>query len=197
VNILKRLLPILALCGIPAGAVTLTYSASGTFSGSTPTTTFSGPGKTWTLSFQVDSNPVVSGFSAGGGFSPVFSNFSYTLNGSPVSVTPTSFTFSNAAFGGGLGFCFIATPNPCTALSLQTGPQMYTGPESAPTMLTGGFTTGTFFAVGTSLFSQPNTTIQVAAPIPSTPIPSSLILTLIGLGCLGFYVASRKFARAS
>jgi len=115
-------------------------------------------------------------------FSPVFSNFSYTLNGSPVVVTPTSLSFFNAASGGGLGFCFINTPSPCTALSLNnTGaPQMYTGPESAPTMLAGTFTLPTTFAVGRTLYTEPDTTVQAALPEPSTLL--TLVAGILGLG---------------
>jgi hypothetical protein len=188
-NRVKLLLPVFALYWVPAHAGTISYSDSGTFTASTPTTTFSGPSKTWAFSFQVDSSPVVSNVQLGIGFSPVFSNFSYTLNGSPVAVTPTSFSFLNGALGGGFSFCFINTPSPCTALSLNNsgpGPQMYTGLESAPTMLTGGFTLNTTFAVGTSLSTQPSTTVQAAA----VPEPSTLLTLAAGLLALGVRIYS-------
>jgi len=176
---------VFALLALPAHAGTITYSDSGTFSASTPTTTFSGPSKTWAFSFQVDSSPVVSNFNLGMGFGPAFSNFSYTLDGSPVAVTPISLSFWNAAVGGGFTFCFIATPSPCTALSLENfvppGPQMYTGLESAPTMLTGGFTLNTTFAVGRTLYTQPDTTVQAAA----VPEPSTLLTLAAGLLAVG------------
>jgi hypothetical protein len=170
---------------VSAYAGTITYSDSGTFSASTPSTTFSGPSETWAFSFQVNSSPTVSGFGAGFDTSPVFSNFSYTLNGSPVAVTPTSLLFWNAALGGGFTFCFINTPSPCTALSLEdsgTGPQMYSGPESAPTMLTGSFTLNTYFAVGTTLYIQPNSTVQGTAAVPE---PTTLLTLAAGLLALG------------
>jgi hypothetical protein len=171
---------IFALLVLPAHAGTISYTDSGTFSPSTPTTTYSGPGKMWAFSFQVDSTPAVSDFQSGIIFSPVFSNFSYTLDGSPIVVTPTSLSFVNAAFGGGFSFCFIATPFPCTELSLP-GTQMYTGPESAPTMLTGGFTLNTTFAVGTLLYTQPDTTVQATA----LPEPSTLLTLAAGLLAVG------------
>jgi PEP-CTERM motif len=182
---LNRLLPVFVLCSVAAHAATISYTDSGTFTASTPATTFSGPGKTWAFSFQVDSSPTVSNVQLGIGFSPVFSNFSYTLNGSPVAVTPTSLSFFNAAFGGGFSFCFINTPSPCTALSLNNsvppGPQMYTGLESEPTMLTGGFTLNTTFAVGSTLYTQPNTTVQAAAvPEPSTLLTLAAALFVLG-----------------
>lgn len=173
---------VFALLALPAHAGTITYSDSGTFSASTPTTTFSGPSKLWAFSFQVDSNPAVS-VQPGFGFSPVFSNFSYILDGSPVAVTPTSLSFFNAASGGGFTFCFINTPSPCTALSLNGPgtPQMYTGLDSAPTMLTGGFTVHTTFAVGRTLYTQPDTTVEAAA----VPEPSTLLTLAAGLLVLG------------
>jgi PEP-CTERM motif len=178
----KWLLPVLVLCWVPAHAGTITYTDSGTFTASTPTTTFSGPSETWAFSFQVDSSPVVSNPQSGMGFSPVFSNFSYILNGSSVAVTPTSLIFFNAALGGGFGFVFINTPSPGTALSLNDvgGPQMYTGLESAPTMLTGAFTLHTTFALGTALFTQPDSTVQAAVPEPSTLL--TLAAGLLALG---------------
>jgi hypothetical protein len=183
-NTINWLLLVFALCWVPAHAGTILYSDSGTFSASTPTTTFSGPGKTWAFSFQVNSSPVVSNFQTGLSTSPVFSNFSYTLDGSPVVVTPISLSFFNAASGGGLSFCFIATPTPCTALSINDsgpGPQMYTGPESAPAMSTGAFTLTTTFAVGTTLYTQANSTVQAAA----VPEPSTLLTLAAGILALG------------
>ena len=176
----ERVLMVFALLVLvlPAHAGTILYSDNGTFSAATPTTTFSGPNRTWSFSFQVDSSPVVS-VNPGFGFSPVFSNFSYSLDGSPVAVTPTSLSFFNAASGGGFSFCLINTPAPCTALSLNDsgGPQMYTGLDSAPTMLTGGFAVHTTFAVGRTLYTQPDTTVQAAA----LPEPSTLLMLAAGL----------------
>jgi hypothetical protein len=76
--------------------------------------------------------------------------------------------------------CFIST---CTGIANPTngfgffGPQVYSGSESAPTMLTGDFTSATsggglpgfrLWAGGTGV-AQPNVTVSgVAAPEPST-----------------------------
>jgi len=177
-----ELMLVFALLALPAHAGIITYSDSGTFSAATPTTTFSGPNQTWSFSFQVDSSPVVS-VNPGFGFSPAFSNFSYTLAGSPVAVTPISISFFNAASGGGFGLLFSNTPAPGTVLSLNGSgsPQMYTGLDSAPTMLTGGFTVLTTFAVGRTLYAQPNTTVQAAA----VPEPSTLLTLAAGLLAVG------------
>ena|ERR1700680_3685635 len=56
---LKRLLPVLALCCVPAHASTICYSDSGAFSGSTPSPHSRRQSEAWTFTFQVDSNPAV------------------------------------------------------------------------------------------------------------------------------------------
>src|SRR5262249_26239481 len=96
---------VFALLALHAHANTILYSDSGSFSGSTPSTPFSAPGQTWGFSFQADSTPPVLSF-GNGGFDFAFSNFSYSLNGSPVAITPTAIRFFTAANGGGFFICF-------------------------------------------------------------------------------------------
>jgi hypothetical protein len=61
-----QLLPILAICWVPAHVGTIWYNDSGTFSSSTASSAFSGPGGAWSLSFQADTNPVALGYGNGG-----------------------------------------------------------------------------------------------------------------------------------
>ena len=42
----------------PASAASLIFSSSGVFNAASPTTPFSAPGASWSVSFVVDSNPV-------------------------------------------------------------------------------------------------------------------------------------------
>ena len=176
-NPLLTLLSVFALCWAPAHADIISYSDSGTFTAATPSDAFgfSGPNTTWAFSFQADRNPAViqSGM---GGVTFAFSDFSYTLNGSSVAITPTFIRFFSATNGGGFEICFNgATPGTCTeALGTTTfgWPQMYTGPSATPTLSTGAFTTDFSALVSSTVYAQPNTTVQATA----VPEPASIAL---------------------
>jgi hypothetical protein len=182
---------LIAAFGAPAAqADTISYSASGTFSGATPTSAFSAPGETWSFSFTADSNPAVLEF-GNGGFDFAFSNFTYSLNGSPVAIAPTAIRFFTAANGGGFFICFVQPcgmgvfPNGLTA----GGPQLYTGPNSAPTLLPGPFISLPFaVAVNSIGYGEANITLQASVPEPST-------LLMLAAGLLGF-VGLRLFWRS-
>jgi hypothetical protein len=183
-SILKLLLPFLVLCcwAPPAHADTISYSASGTFSGSTASSTFSGPSETWAFSFQADTHPTILEF-GNGGFNFAFSNFSYSLNGSPVAIMPTFIRFFSGGNGGGFAICFNGTnAQNCTdALGFIFGPQMYTGMTSAPTLLPGPFTSDLGFVVNSAAFDLGNTAVQTTV----TPEPSALLTLAAGLLTLG------------
>ena len=204
---LRRLLPVLVLCWVPAHAATISYSDNGTFTSATPTTAFSGPSETWAFSFQADTNPTPLSDVGGGGFSLTFSNFSFFLGGSPVAITPVFIRFFSDANGGGFGICFDNGPNahPGGRTSLPGGPNstcteelaafgtdpigapggagtMYTGTTSAPTLIPGSFTSGQFgVAVGSTGYEQPTTTVQASA----VPEPSTFLLLAAGPVVLG------------
>jgi hypothetical protein len=165
----QLLLPVLALCWAPAYAGTISYSDSGTFSASTPSSAFSGPDETWSFAFQADSNPAVSDVGMGG-LDFAFSNFSYSLDGSPVAITPTFVRFFSGTNDGGFAICFDGTTNATCSEGLATdGPQMYTGTTSAPTLVPGTFVQDGLDAIVDSVtFSEPNTTLQATTPEPST-----------------------------
>lgn len=181
-NLLKLLLPVLTLCcWAPAHADTISYTASGTFSASTPSSTFTGPSETWAFSFQADSNPVVLEF-GNGGFNFGFSDFTYFLNGSPVAITPTFIRFFSPTNGGGFAICFNGTTFQNCTDDFVTGfsaPALYTGPTSAPTLLPGAFTMGVGVTVNSVGFDAGNTTLQ------ATPEPSTLLTLAAGLLALG------------
>jgi hypothetical protein len=66
-SMLKLLLPVLVLCCCaPARADTISHTASGTFSASIPSSTFTGPSETWAFAFQADTNPTILEFGNGG-----------------------------------------------------------------------------------------------------------------------------------
>jgi hypothetical protein len=182
----RWLLPVFALCWVPAHAATISYTDSGTFSTSTPTSAFSGAGEPWTFAFQADSNPAILSF-GNGGFNFAFSNFSYTLDTLPVAITPTFIRFFSGTNGGGFLICFNGT----TAASCTDGlgsplfgqPQMYTGTTAAPTLIPGMFSITSFAAVvNSTVFDQPNTTVVATASVPE---PSTLLTLAAGLLVLG------------
>jgi hypothetical protein len=214
-----RLMLIPAILGsfVSAHAATLLYSDSGTFSASTASSVFSGPSETWAFSFLADTNPAPLSDVGGGGFSFTLSNFSYSLNGSPDAITPVFIRFFSDANGGGFGICFDngTSVSPGGRLSAPGGPNstcteelaafgtdpigvpggagtMYTGTTSAPTLIAGSFTSATFgVAVGSTVYGQPNTTVQATA----LPEPSTALLTLIAVGLLA--LSGRRLYRRS
>jgi hypothetical protein len=182
-SMMKLLLPVLALCcWAPARADTISYTASGTFSASIPSSTFTGPSETWAFAFQADTHPTILEF-GNGGFNFAISSFSYSLNGSPVAITPTFIRFFRGGNGGGFAICFNGTnAQNCTdALGFTFGPQMYTGMTSAPTLLPGPFTSDLGVVVNSAGFDLGNTTVQTTV----TPEPSTLLALAAGLLALG------------
>jgi hypothetical protein len=146
----------------------LLVTASGVFgsfsSFFTPTTNFTAPDAPWSLSFQVSSNPVVSDTSAGVQFAPVFTDFAYELNGSPVVLDPAEILFFAGGFNGLFNVCLDSH---CTThvdgLGLD-GSQLYTGSELSPTIVPGIHTSTQFFiAVNNTTFLEPDATVTVSA----------------------------------
>ena len=165
-------------------AATISYTDSGTFTAATPTTPFSGPSEAWSFSFQADTNPVVLDF-GNGGFDFAFSNFRYSLNGSVDAITPTTIRFFTAANGGGFFICFGAQPcgNGVFPNGLGTGfggPQLYSGPNSAPTLLPGSFILPFAVAVNSNSYDQGNTTLLAAIPEPATWLTLAVGLVVLG-----------------
>lgn len=181
----RRFLLVVVLCWLPAHAATISYSDSGTFTASTPTTPFSGPSEAWAFSFQANSNPTVLESNAGS-VDFAFSNFSYSLDNSPVAIVPTFIRFGSSTLGGGWLMCLNGPTTNCLAglSTLGAGPQMYTGTTSAPTLIPGAFTSNVFvvFVNTTLLFTQPNTTVLATAAIPE---PSTFLSLAAGLLVFG------------
>lgn len=186
--LLRLLLVALALC-VPAHSAIISYTDNGTFTSSTPNTPFSGPSETWAFAFQTDTHPMVldSASEAFGFFDFAVSNFSYSLNGSPVAITPTFIRFGSSPDNGGWLMCFHGTTALCNAglSTLGAGPQMFSGNTSAPTLIPGAFTSDIFdvFVNMTSLFTQPNTT--VVATLATVPEPTTLLMVAASLALLG------------
>lgn len=174
---------LLVLTGAISSATPLLLTTGGTISDDTPASILTTPGEAWTLSIQLDSNPAVSAVSLGSQFSAAFSNFTYTLNGSVVATPPvTQLIFWTTGLGG-FDFCFAG---PCSPGMEIIGPQLYSGPESAPTILTGVYQTTNVnalfvdFEIGQSSFLPITITDATATPEPSTILLSGAALLLVG-----------------
>jgi hypothetical protein len=134
---------LLLLLGLPglATAAPRLVSTSGVFSPDTPISLWSMPNRPWTLSFVIDEQPVVTNSAPNFFFQPAmtsvrYAGLLYTVNGRLVPL-PDGFVYVYRGGIGPFGICFNAG---CTRGFQMVGPQqVYLGPESAPTILTGTF----------------------------------------------------------
>ena len=165
-----------------ASAATIALSTSGTFASSDSPGLLVAPNARWTFGFTVDSNPMAGNVSALG-FDAPFQAFNYTLNGVPVAVSPASIRFATLAnqglftlfFGPESGF-MNGVPIPEFSL---TGPQLFSGTTSQPTMITGAFlASGWSYSDASNFNVQSPTSTAVSAT--AVPEPSTWSLLLIG-----------------
>jgi hypothetical protein len=175
---MKRILSVIALASLASiswAQSSLSVSGSGTFDPYVPTTAESAPNASWNFSFDVSSTPAVSNVYPGVSFDTSFSDFSYYLNGAPVTTTLTELTWFNAGEAGLIDLIF-----PDGGLGLF-GSQAYSGLESAPTILTGvyPFSTGYVFD-NLGNFGPLSGTLSI--PEGSAPL---LYLLLAGAACCG------------
>lgn len=186
---MNRPLMIVAALGfaLSLSAEPLLVSTSGTFAAGTTASTWSAAGDTWAFSFYVDSNPVVTSDTIGTDFDAPISGFVYTLNGSPVSVGPVDVEFFNISDFGLINVCFFG----CVASGSVTngfvieGPQVYSGLESAPTILPGTYAETSNTAEVTS-----TATAQALGTVYISPEPSTW-----GLSAAGLLVLAANFLR--
>lgn len=170
----------------------LLVSESGTFGSTTPTSTFTAPNASFSFSFTVPVNPTVSNVANGFFFDVGFSNFTYTLNGVGQAVTPAEIRFFNSGNAGLFDVCFTTCNGPSNLLDIE-GAQAYSGPESAPTILTGLYTpTLTAVFVGGIGFVDSGGPVSISAA--AVPEPSSLLL-LASVGLICHRIRKRRSAR--
>ena len=176
---------------ISASASSLVISATGTFSGSAPVSTFSQPDGSWSLSFDIASDPPATNVSIGNGFDASYSDFVFSVNGSLVTTPVSDIRFFNSAINGLFSICFTtACPGngiPRNAIVFE-GAQAYSGSETSPTILPGVYDTSLAGVVVNNnpvVFAyESSVSISASAPEPST-------IVLLGTGLLVVVLARR------
>jgi len=192
-----RLLILFPLIASSLSAAILGISSSGSFPFFAPNSLVSAPNGTWAFSFVVDSQPAVSNVAPGQQFDVPFSSFTYMLNGAAVAVHVAEISFFNAANQGFFNLCFNAPCvnfNPVDGFDFfndSPGGQLYTGLETAPTILTGLFRpndillalNGSFVGVQQLSGGLPASNPALVS-IAVVPEPSTLLLLTAGLAIL-------------
>ena|SRR5208282_1616605 len=159
-------------------------TGSGTWGPNTPTTTESAPGDTWSFAFQL-SDPVTDACCGNGLFqTEQFSDFTYLLNGTPITPTLTTIIFYAAA-GFGMFDMGLSDGN----LVTMYGDQVYAGnPPPDATFIPGVYAVSSAMndaALGVGTGSGTVT-------ISTAPEPASL--ALLGFGAFAAMLARRKTA---
>jgi hypothetical protein len=183
----------------PALAETYQVSLRGQFDAAAPVTAFSSPGAAWSMSFDIDSNPTpIPGLpgSPAAGFSTTvpFSNSDYRLNG-VAGLQPTYLVLYSSAGQGGISLFFseVFFTNPVVYEALETfGAQIYSGPESSPTIQPGiyaSFLANSSYSVqiasGGTIYGQGSTAISVV------PEPATSLMLIAGSLVVGAAVRRR------
>ena len=175
---IKRALLLVAsalLLSVSAAKADDIISGSGTWGDGTPTTTESAAGATWSFSFVI-SDPATDVFATGAGFEThQVSDFVYTLNGTPISVsladaaffTPDDFGLFDLDLSDGNTISFF-------------GDQVFGGtPPPDMTFLAGNYP-ATVAMNGGDVTGSGTVTIS---PVTTTPEPATLLL--LGFGFFG------------
>lgn len=172
----------LVACGI-ASAAPVYLSASGQFASSDTVGPLVAPDGLFTLQFALDTNPnPLAGSVTPLGFDVPFSFFSYTLNGSAVSASPSEIRFNTAA-NGGLFDIFFGTGINAPELSFQ-GVQAFSGTTAAPSISLGNYSISSWtYSDGSNYDTQSPSSKTVS--VSAVPEPSFTLLLACALIALG------------
>ena len=196
------------LSSLPLSGALVSVSTGGVFNSLVPTTSWSASGDTWSLSFDIDTNPAVSQVVVGtattpGGFDPVITNFVYDLNGAAVNVSAVEIYYYNTDYYGLFSVCFfgcninVDDSAPVNGFIFE-GPQAYSGSEAAPTILTGDFAENNTGGAGLEVFvasTEYDQTLGMIDQLDTAPEPSTVALIAAGLLMLAVLRARRTAQR--
>jgi len=176
----------IAFCGM-ASADVLDVSVSGQFSNSDVADALVTPNGLFSLSFPVDSNPTpVTGTVTSLGFDVPVENFTYSVNNTPVAVTPSEIRFNTFA-NGGLFDVTIGSGLTAAEFDFQ-GDQAFSGTTAAPVFAAGNY------AISGWTYSDPvnyDSPTPVSGTVAVTPEPSTTLLVSCCLAAL----IGRKFRK--
>jgi len=173
----------------------VTYTVSGTYSSATTSSPLSGPSDTFTMSFSLPSMPVTTDFMIGDDFfvdAPVAFTYSASNGGTASGLVYLNFYTPTASSQAGGFFVDFCADGPLCATGQEytwvvPGPQLYSGPESSPTLLPTSFdfTGGQFVDQCTSCDNaDASGTFDGsvnASGVVATPEPGSALLLLLGI----------------
>jgi hypothetical protein len=176
-----------------AAAGPLTFSTSGTFSASTPASLYFQPNAAWSFSLTVASNPVVISSFPNVDTELTISNVMYSLNGSPVSV-PGFRLFLYPLGSTTSGMFDVCMEGGCNYQISATGPQLYSGTEVSPTVLSGLFAeTQLFVFTSQGSFTQQPSNVSIAGGASAAAEPASGVTS--GIGLVGLFLTAVRISR--
>ncbi len=190
--LLSKVLITGVLSAIAASAVPITYTFTIVTSGTIGATPFTNQ----TLTFSVTTDSTLIAGPIGTQHTPNFPSGGVSVS-TPLGPATITNLANILAAPGAVGLTFgdiIRVNSPALAtydLSTFIGPTTSTTPQGTTTVPT---------TLGTIVFTGGFPVFTASSSPLSTPLPPSIILTLIGLACLGFfsfYTARRKFARSN